>query len=73
MGTVIRRLRMANQLSQEELSERSGLDTKFISNIERDYQLPGFDSFCALAESFNMRGSELFKLIEDFNDKQRNL
>jgi transcriptional regulator with XRE-family HTH domain len=69
MGPVIKRLRMARQLTQEDLADLSKLDLKFISNIERNNQLPGFDSIYALAEAFDMKGSELLKIIEDYNDQ----
>ena len=60
---------MASQLTQENLADLSKLDLKFISNIERDVQLPGLVSFYALAEAFDMRASELMKMIEDYHDK----
>lgn len=69
IGPVIKRLRMAGQLSQEELAHRCHLDTSFISNIERDKQLPGLDTFIALAEVFDMKASALLKVIEDYNEK----
>lgn len=54
-GEVLRRLRKERKLSQEELSDRSGLNRSYISILERNLQLPGLYSILSLASGLGIK------------------
>lgn len=56
-GIVIRRLRKDRSLSQDKLSAISGLDRKFISNIEAGKQQPSLVTITALAKALHCSAS----------------
>lgn len=60
-GRSIKRLRLAAQLSQEELAERSGLHRNYIGGIERGERNAGLKSVFALAKGLGKEASELFE------------
>ncbi len=53
IGEKIRNLRLASELTQEELAERSGLTKGFISQIERDLTSISLDSLEHLLTALN--------------------
>jgi CheY-like chemotaxis protein/DNA-binding XRE family transcriptional regulator len=63
-GIVVRRLRRELNLSQDKLSEASGLDRTFISHIERGRQQPSLISIFALAGATNSTPSRLMAETE---------
>lgn len=58
-GIVLRRLRREFNISQEKLSENSGLDRTFISNIECGKQQPSLVTIFALANALNITPSSI--------------
>lgn len=58
-GRTVRRLRNGQNLSQEELAERSGLHRNYIGGIERGERNIGLKALFALARGLNVRPSEL--------------
>jgi transcriptional regulator with XRE-family HTH domain len=70
VGEVFKRLRMARQMTQEELAYQSDLGREFISQIERDISEPGLGSLNALAEAFEMTLAELGHEIDVYLGKR---
>lgn len=65
MGETIKRLRMRNQLSQEDLTWRSSHDRKAINRLETNQQEPLASTISALAAAFELDPSEFMKEVED--------
>lgn len=63
-GQVVRTLRMAQFLSQEELAERAGLHRNAIGFIERGERSPSIESLYAIAKGLGMSASSLLALLE---------
>ena len=63
-GLAIRKLRIANGLTQEELGFESELTRAYISSIELDQKLPSITTIAKLAKDFDLSLSELMKLVE---------
>ena len=63
-GVVIRRLRKEFDISQDKLSETSGLDRTYISQIERGKQNPSLVSLFALASAMNVSPSSIISEAE---------
>lgn len=68
IGSRIQNIRKAKGLSQEALSEKVGLSSKYISSIERGNENPTLDTFLKLAHSLNV---EIFELFNYSNDSQK--
>ncbi|WP_294429851.1 helix-turn-helix domain-containing protein [uncultured Treponema sp.] len=47
-------------LTQEALSERIGLNPKYITNIEAQSKFPSAETIDAIAEALNIKSSQLF-------------
>ena len=69
IGSRIQKLRNAKGLSQEELSEKVGLSSKYISSIERGNENPTLDTFIKLSRSLNIEIFELFNYGNDYPQK----
>jgi transcriptional regulator with XRE-family HTH domain len=63
-GLAIRKLRIARDLTQEELGFESELTRAYISSIELDQKLPSITTIEKLAKAFDLSLSELMKLVE---------
>jgi transcriptional regulator with XRE-family HTH domain len=59
-GKRLRKLRLAAQLTQEELAEKSAISVDFLSLIERGRNSPSFDNLEVLASSLDLPVIELF-------------
>jgi len=59
---AIRRKRMG--LSQEELSEASGVDRSFLSSVERGKRNPSFGTVASIASGLKMRYTKLISNCE---------
>ncbi len=64
-GRVLRRVRRRADLTQERLAHDTGLDTTFISMLERGRRGPTLVTLWVLAERLGIRPSELVALIEE--------
>ncbi len=62
IGAKIKRLRAANNLTQEELALRADLTKGFISLVERDETSLSLDSLGALLEVFGITFAEFFTM-----------
>jgi len=62
-GKKLRGLRKKHQLTQEELSEASGLDYKYIQRLESNKpSSPTLNSLQKLAKAFKITCSQLLKI-----------
>lgn len=61
-GTVVRKYRKAQKLSQEKLAERADLASKMVSLIERFQRNPTLNVADSLAEGL---GVPLWRLVKD--------
>jgi transcriptional regulator with XRE-family HTH domain len=64
-GRVLRKLREALGLSQEEVAFRANLDRTYISLLERDERQPTITTVFGLAEALEMQPYELVKEIQN--------
>lgn len=74
LGYTVKRLRLSNRLSQEELAWKAQLDRRTISSIENNNgdATVYFRTITALAETFGMRPSEFLQEVEkDMHRKDR--
>lgn len=59
-GTVFRTIRKSKGLNQDEVAERAGLSTSYISDVERGAANPKLDTIAALAKGIDVKAIELF-------------
>ncbi len=67
IGPKIKQLRIANNLTQEELADRAELSKGFISQIENDLTSP---SITTLVDILQCLGTDLKDFFSNFEDKQ---
>lgn len=60
-GKRIRQLRLERDLTQEELSNKCGLDMSYIGRIERGEQSSALVTISALAKGLGVSVEDLFK------------
>ncbi|NLY66672.1 MAG: cupin domain-containing protein [Tissierellia bacterium] len=65
IGKKIRRLRIQNSLTQEELAERCELTKGFISQVERDLTSPSIATLMDILEGLGTNLRDFFNEIED--------
>jgi len=59
-GERVRELRLARELSQEELASRAGLHRTYLGGIERGERNPALKNIAAIAEALGVPVRELF-------------
>ena len=64
-GERVRELRVARNLSQEELAFRAGLHRTYLGGIERGERNPALRNIAAIAEALGVAIQELFLFGED--------
>lgn len=67
LGSAIRRARHQMKWSQEKLSEKSGVDVRTISNIERNAGNPTYENLYALIHVLGIDSREIFDYDEMHN------
>ena len=65
IGEKIRRLRVQNSLTQEELADRCELTKGFISQVERDLTSPSIATLMDILEGLGTNLKDFFNEIED--------
>ncbi len=60
IGEKIKNLRLAQELTQEDLANRSDLTKGFISLLERDLQSPSLDTLEQILKALDIRAGEFF-------------
>ncbi|MCG2709597.1 MAG: helix-turn-helix domain-containing protein [Thermodesulfovibrionales bacterium] len=63
LGARIKELRKAKGLSQEELSEKVGIDSKHLSRIEVGKSYPSLDTLEKIANALNVEIKDLFEFM----------
>ena len=64
-GQRLRRIRRMRDLSQEQLAEKAGITSDFVSTIGRGLASPSFDTLQKLADVLEVHVSEFFPPPED--------
>lgn len=67
-GKVLRRLRLAAGLTQEELGFKAGLQRKYISLLELGEQQPTLTSICKLSSALNIKPGRMLDLMDQNSD-----
>ncbi|MCB0279417.1 MAG: helix-turn-helix transcriptional regulator [Calditrichaeota bacterium] len=63
-GNLLREMRIERNLSQNKLSELSGLSRTFIARLESGQRCPTIDSVFLLAKALEVRAGSLLDKIE---------
>lgn len=58
---LIKEIRLKNNMTQEELSQKSGISESYISELENNLKMPTILTLCRLAEALEVDISELYK------------
>jgi len=66
---VLKKLRQKKGLTQEELSEKAGLDVTSISRFERGVRKPSIESLFLIAKALNMSPKAIVAEIENLKPK----
>jgi transcriptional regulator with XRE-family HTH domain len=69
-GFVLKKLRNAQQLSQEGLADRCNRHPSYISLMERNIKKPSLDTIIALAIGLEMKASEILMEIEQHTENR---
>lgn len=70
IGLRIKNLRRAEGLSQEELAEKMGISSKYLSSIERGKENPTLDTLIKLANALKIEPSEIFNFSHEGKSKK---
>jgi transcriptional regulator with XRE-family HTH domain len=65
LGAALRRLRLERGLTQKQLSAGSGLNTSYLSDIERGRRNPTWVSLGRICTALDVRMSDLARLAEE--------
>ena len=60
---LIKEIRLKKNMTQEELSRKSGISESYISELENNLKMPTILTLCRLAEALEVDISELYKYI----------
>lgn len=72
-GQVLRKFRTSSKLSQEKLSQESGLDRSYISLLERGLRQPSITTILLLAKALNTTASKMVHDVEEIlNENNQN-
>lgn len=64
-GQSLRYFRTALKISQERLSQESGLDRSYISLLERGLRQPSLTTILQIAKALNISSVELIQKVEE--------
>ena len=67
-GIAVKRLRLERGLTQENLAEKAELHVNSVSLIERGLNPPALDTICSLADSLDVKVSDLLARMETCGD-----
>lgn len=56
----IKEIRLKRKMTQEELSQISGISTSYISELESNLKIPTILTLCKLAEALQVEVTELY-------------
>jgi len=63
IGLRLKELRRAKSMTQEMLSEKVGISSKYLSSIERGKENPTLDTLIKLAIALNVELSDMFSIF----------
>lgn len=58
---LIKEIRLKNNMTQEELSQKSGISESYISELENNLKMPTILTLCKLAETLEVEITKLYK------------
>ena len=58
---LIKEIRLKKKMTQEELSQKSGISESYISELENNLKMPTILVLCQLAEALDVEISKLYK------------
>ena len=64
VGVRIRDIRAKNRITQEQLAEKMGISSKYLSSIERGKENPTLNTLIRLAEGLDVDLGEVFQDLE---------
>jgi len=70
LGTRLRELRQKQQVTQEQLAERSGLHPTYVAKIEAGLRLPSLDALDRLAAALNV---PLTRIVEAMDEPEETI
>ncbi|MBW1834944.1 MAG: helix-turn-helix transcriptional regulator [Deltaproteobacteria bacterium] len=71
LGSRIKDIRTKKGMSQEKLSEKMGINPKYLSSIERGKENPTLNTFIKLAQSLKVDIGEIFNFIQAEDSSKR--
>lgn len=71
IGMRIKELRRIKGLSQEQLSEKIAMSSKYLSSIERGKENPTLDAFIKLAQALDVEIAELFSYTAEMSPREQ--
>ena len=72
-GKILRKHRLQQKLSQENLAELANLDRTYISQLERGLKSPSFKTLIALAQALNVKAHIIVSDVENDLDTLLNM
>jgi transcriptional regulator with XRE-family HTH domain len=63
-ASVVRKYRLASELSQEELAFRAGLHRNYVSGLERGNRNPSLETILAIADALGVNASVIVSQVE---------
>jgi transcriptional regulator with XRE-family HTH domain len=73
VGALIRKIRKAQQMSQEKLAEAIGIDPKSLSRIEKGTHYPAIGTLMSISQVLGISIREFFPETGAIFDKQQDL
>jgi transcriptional regulator with XRE-family HTH domain len=68
-GRSLRAFRIQSKISQERLSQESGLDRSYISLLERGLRQPSLTTILQIAKALNTSAVNLISKVEELLDE----
>ena len=72
LGKKIRELRIKNDMTQIQLAEITGIDSKHLSSIELGKHMPNSQLLLKFANAFNIEIKDLFEFYHLLSQQRRN-
>ena len=64
IGSRIKNIRTKKKLTQEQLSEKVGINPKYLSSIERGLENPTLNTLIKVSESLNVNLDDVFSQLQ---------
>ena len=70
LGVVIKEFRQKNNISQEQMAEKSQIDRTYASALERGIKNPSLEVILKISEGIGVPAWKIIRIIEDKLDKK---